>query len=532
MKEIKLLILILFITSFIGCSSDEVDNDVPVLTTTKTDETFGDWTPNFTDQTTSFTQTRTGSNGTQQSRTIEVSSTSNSTYSNEGDIYQDINGDGDTEDSVEIINITYVASENLGQFDSVNNIVNLNNETPILEFNYQSFPNQPTYVEGLGYISLNSKHYILIPFASLGRDGATTPDYLRVFEIDSINEKLHDRTFSIYNEIPEIGFPKGPLFVEDFDNDGFDDLFLVDHGQENSFINNRFEGDFLKFYYGSENGFIKDQTPEISNKKLFYHHADVSDFDLDGDLDIISQRWPSQTEELAGGVGNSISLFKNLGNRNYEIIDLESPPAGVGSVLFSNIDDDPELEVLSFAYGGGMIWSWDILENKTEIINNQLGEYQIHDVVEIENNNNSSIIIFPESYPGTDPPVLISTDKCENINSFDFYNDFQGSDIYVIDLNNDGLDDLFMYYGTDGEFPVPSSRSFVNSVLINQGNNRFSYPSNVKDIYNKLYNDERTSSEYLPIKQTSNGYMFFKFMDYSTNGIYPISGKLIDLSFN
>ena len=50
--------------------------------------------------------------------------------------------------------------------------------------------------------------------------------------------------------------------------------------------------------------------------------------------------------------------------------------------------------------------------------------------------------------------------------------------------------------------------------------------------YNKSYNDERTSTEYLPIKQTSNGYMFFKFMDFSTDGNYPISGKLIDLSFN
>ena len=66
-------------------------------------------------------------------------STSNSTYSNEGDIYQDINGDGDIQDSVEIINITYVASENLGQFDSVNVNVNLNNETTIFEFNYETF---------------------------------------------------------------------------------------------------------------------------------------------------------------------------------------------------------------------------------------------------------------------------------------------------------------------------------------------------------------------------------------------------------
>lgn len=530
MTKNRQLILILILISSVGCSNEEVDNDVTSLVTTTTNETFGDWTPDFTDQITNFTQSRTGSNGTQQTRTIEVSSTTISTLTNEGDIFQDINSDGDTDDSVEITTTTYVASENLGQFDSINYNVNLNNETPILEFNYQSFPIQPTYPEGLGYISINSKNYILIPFASLGRDVATPPDYLRVFEIDSIEGKLHDRTSLIYNILPEIGFPKGPLFVEDFDNDGFDDLFLVDHGQESSFINNRFEGDFLKFYYGYENGFIKDQTPEISNKKLFYHHADVGDFDLDGDLDIISQRWSSQTIEVPGA--NTITLFKNMGGRNFEIIDLETPPAGVGSVLFSNIDSDPELEVLSFSYGAGVVWSWDILENNTEIVNNQLGEYQIHDVIEIENNNNSSIIIFPEDYQGIETPVLISTDKCETISFMDELYDFQGRDLFVIDLNNDGLDDLFMYAGSDGEYPTPSSRTFVNSVLINQGNNQFSYPSNVKDTYNKSYNDERTSTEYLPIKQTSNGYMFFKFMDFSTDGNYPISGKLIDLSFN
>ena len=527
MKQINLLFLIFFLIIFVSCSSDSEGDDMP---TSITNETFGNWSPDFTNQTSNFTQSRIGSNGTKQTRTIDVSSTSNSTYSNEDDIKQDVNGDGDYQDSVEITSITYVASENLGQFDSVNYNVNLNNETSILEFTYENFPTLSLHNEGLGYIALNSKHYILIPFAILAREGGTPHDYLRVFEIDSTEGKLHDRTFSIYDEAPEVGFPKGPLFIEDFDNDGFDDIFLVDHGQEDSNIDNKWEGDFLKLYYGSVNGFIKDQTPEISNKKLFYHHADVSDFDLDGDLDIISQRWQSQSVEVPNG--NTITLFKNLGNRNYEIIDLESPPAGVGSVLFSNIDDDPELEVLSFGYGGGIIWSWDIIENQTEIINNQLGDYRIHDVLEIENNNNSSILILPEDYPGIKTPTLISTDKCENISFFDLFDDFQGRDVYIIDLNNDGLDDLFMYAGGDGEFNSNSGKSFLKSVLINQGNNRFSYPSNVKDIYNKLYNDEINGGNYLPLKQTPNGYMFFKFGDFSTNGKYPINGKLIDLKFN
>ena len=531
-----MLISLICLFMVISCSDEEEDTIPPTSTVQSTTpepetetETFENWTPDFTNQTTNFTQTRTGTNGTEQTRIINVSSTSNSTFSNEGDIYQDINEDGDIQDSVEIINSTYVASENLGQFDSVNYTVNLNNETPIFEFIYETFPTFSHGNEGMGYISINSKHYIILPFTTNNPNIGVTPDYLRIFEIDSTNGKLHDRTFSIYDEVPEIGFEKSPLFVEDFDNDGFDDLFLVDHGLEDSFVDNRFEGGFLKLYYGSENGFIKDKT-EISNLKLYYHHADVGDFDLDGDLDIISQRNSSQTLEVPGY--SSIALFKNLGNRNYEITTLESPPAGVMSVLFSNIDDDPELEVLSFSYGEGVIWLWDILENKTEIINNQLGEYKIHDVVEIENNNSSSIIIFPEDYQGIETPIFISTDKCENISSFDIINNFQGRDNYVIDLNNDGLDDLFMYYGTDGEYPTPSGRSFVNSVLINQGNNQFSYPSNVTDTYNKSYNDEKTDNQYLPLKQTSNGYLFFKFGDVSNNGIYPINGKLIDLSFN
>ena len=442
----------------------------------------------------------------------------------------------DVDSSTEVNNTTEESpteqqSDNSNNQDNNNNQNNQNSnqdsDNLTFEFNYETVPSLPIHPEGLGYISINSKHYLVIPFGDLY---GTTHDYLRIFEIDSVERIIRDKTFSIYDEIPEIGFSKGPLFVEDFDNDGFDDFFLVDHGQESSIINNRFEGDFLKFYYGSENGFIKDQTPEISNKKLFYHHADVSDFDLDGDLDIISQRWSSQTEEIPND--NTITLFKNIGNRNFEIIDLETPTASVGSVLFSNIDNDPELEVLSFSYGGGVVWSWDILENQTEIINNQLGEYQIHDVVEIENNNNSSIIIFPEDYQGIETPVLISTDKCENISFMEILNDFQGRDIYVIDLNNDGLEDLFIYEGHDGEYPSPSYGTFIKSVLINQGNNQFSHPTNIIDTNNNLYNNEEPSTHYLPIKQTPNGYLFFKFTDYSTNRYYPTGGELIDLSFD
>ena len=44
-----------------------------------------------------------------------------------------------------------------------------------------------------------------------------------------------------------------------------------------------------------------------------------------------------------------------------------------------------------------------------------------------------------------------------------------------------------------------------------------------------IYNNP---NNYEPLKQTSNGYLFLEFGDISTNGRYPLSNKLIDLSLN
>ena len=108
--------------------------------------------------------------------------------------------------------------------------------------------------------------------------------------------------------------------MEDFNKDGYTDIFLVDHGQENRLINGRWEGGYLIMYYGSANGFVKQNFPGITDKKLFYHHADVGDYDNDGDLDIISQRWSSATERVASD--NTVSILKNNQGK-FEIINLK-----------------------------------------------------------------------------------------------------------------------------------------------------------------------------------------------------------------
>lgn len=117
-KVSKLLSTISIILIISGCSTDS-DSSLSE-TNNSVSETFGSWSPDFTDQKTNFDQTRTGSNGTQQTRTISVRSGSNTEVTTEKILSQDINQDDDLFDEIEKVITTYTASENLGSFQEIN----------------------------------------------------------------------------------------------------------------------------------------------------------------------------------------------------------------------------------------------------------------------------------------------------------------------------------------------------------------------------------------------------------------------------
>tara|TARA_B100000925_G_scaffold78414_1_gene55421 strand:+ start:2347 stop:3417 length:1071 start_codon:yes stop_codon:yes gene_type:complete len=105
--------LFIFISVFlISCSSGGDDDSAIAVP----QESFGDWSPEFSDQTSSFTQTRTGSLGTQQSRSISVNSQSSVSTTTEEILNQDINSDQDFYDEIEKVVTTYSASNGLGSF--------------------------------------------------------------------------------------------------------------------------------------------------------------------------------------------------------------------------------------------------------------------------------------------------------------------------------------------------------------------------------------------------------------------------------
>ena len=109
---------------------------------TPTPVTFGDWQPAFSNQTESFTQTRTGSDGSSQSRTITVSTT----LTNLTDIYEmedndDINDDGDFFDIAQSRTITYNTSPDVGSFSNSSvDIVHDNNGTNYILIDGTTYP--------------------------------------------------------------------------------------------------------------------------------------------------------------------------------------------------------------------------------------------------------------------------------------------------------------------------------------------------------------------------------------------------------
>ena len=118
---LRRLLNILFITFILSCSKDEQQNKTEIDSQIDLVEEFSDWSPEFLNQTSSFEQTRTGTKGTEEKRTIDVSINSNDNETFEGIDNVDINQDGDNFDFYNANLTTYTASEGLGSFSILTN---------------------------------------------------------------------------------------------------------------------------------------------------------------------------------------------------------------------------------------------------------------------------------------------------------------------------------------------------------------------------------------------------------------------------
>lgn len=177
--------------------------DETVNTPEPTPVTFEEWTPAFSDQREDFTQTRTGSDGSNQTRTITVSSSIVGTE----DVYemednQDYNNDGDMFDVAEIVQTRYLTTPNVGdRVDIVSEVVHDNNGTNYMIIDGIIYP--------INTVSLGIYNYgtdiieFELGFLFLNPNNTYRPSFINesYFEIEARNEDLPFGKYSIlYDE--------------------------------------------------------------------------------------------------------------------------------------------------------------------------------------------------------------------------------------------------------------------------------------------------------------------------------------------
>ena len=118
-----------------SCSKDEESAASTVTQTVTPPETFDSWTPDFNNQISNFNQTRSGSQGTDQTRAITVTSSQDIEISNETALDEDFNSDGDKLDMYNIVNTVYTASQSLGTHSILSYELSFNQDANIINSN-------------------------------------------------------------------------------------------------------------------------------------------------------------------------------------------------------------------------------------------------------------------------------------------------------------------------------------------------------------------------------------------------------------
>jgi len=256
----KLIFLLSVFTIILSCSSDD-SLDTPPTNNNVVQETFGNWSPDFTNQTANFTQTRTGTQGTQQTRTIVVTVTSSTATSTEEILEEDINEDEDLFDIVEITTSNYSASESLGSFQlqvmnisiDNNNGIKIGDEFISLNFGYIEYDGNEFFCN-----TENEYTYFVLGLNSIGTTFSDNNFYgngdlveltflIKSSELSNKFELNSNHQYDISNYMSEINAFYGTSissvdeydewwdnYFEDTDGDGWSDAEeLLNNGNPN-----------------------------------------------------------------------------------------------------------------------------------------------------------------------------------------------------------------------------------------------------------------------------------------------------------
>ena len=225
----RILYLLITFKILLSCSKSESSSNISSeINDSNSPESFGNWTPIFTDQTSNFTQSRNGSNGTLETREITIDFNEEVVKSKEGDT--DINQDGDHYDITSHTISIYTASQGLGSFSSSGPISILSDID--IEIKNEGLVNIDIseIVSGMVNITANAS----TDHQFLGWDGPSIsiPTSMNPLEIEIDSDKQIKANFlnSINPDYSGIGFYADSIYSKIDPNNllSFVDAFILD----------------------------------------------------------------------------------------------------------------------------------------------------------------------------------------------------------------------------------------------------------------------------------------------------------------
>jgi hypothetical protein len=229
----------------------------------------------------------------------------------------------------------------------------------------------------------------------------------------------------------------------DFNNDGFTDYFLIDQGWE---LNNRdpnfLYGNFPGLLLGSSSGLtgqtVNSWLTNNDNIKTFNHIGDAADYDRDGDLDmVIAGFW-------------DLRIYENLGQGKFAWSENILPakfngdnwPYHVSGATFIELNGTYAMVVGTYRAA---------MPAGTHIDYVKHVPYQPMTVLTYQNGN------FTEAYTLARPNLEFGRERNYGV-----------SDMYNMDLNGDGREDLVVTWETEAMLGIDDGMSNMSGVG-NQG---------------------------------------------------------------
>jgi hypothetical protein len=281
----------------------------------------------------------------------------------------------------------------------------------------------------------------------------------------------------------------------DFNRDGYTDFFLLDQGWE---LNGRnplfFYGSYASLLTGSADGLatqaLQDWMEPVSLRKTFNHIGDAADFDADGDLDVvIASFW-------------ELRLLENKGNGKFEWLRDAVPAA-----LINDLTKTPS--VMNAAPEPGSGATFIKLQDSYAIA---VGHYRSY-------TNDDPLGKLP-------PKILIEAQgqfklayevPKPNLGGREI--NYGAADMYNIDVNADGREDLLILWEGEAVHGVDDGQSLILDSVYGGQNTRYADLSdNILAVYFQGPDGQlNLDSKYYQIQGKGSGFHLY-FDDLNQDG--------------